>query len=125
MKAVKSKKEQSQPAELFSNQLVRHGALDPGQCLELHFQTGCPATITLLGAERCPSIGAVLDQEYLLELLDATQPIPLARKESLRGVVVTTLTQTVDRAGPEQRWIARLHNTGGHPQELSLLVAIA
>ncbi len=119
------KERRSKVGQLFANQMVRSAALRPGECLEIRFEVRQPATVTLLGAERYPSVGALLDQNYALELVEAAQSVPLARKESLRGVVVTTLTQTIDQTGEPRSWIARLCNTGAQARGLSLVVAIA
>ncbi len=107
---------------LFANEMVRSARLHPGEFLELPFRTSRPCTITLVAAEREPAASVVLEQAYLLELAEAAQSVPLARKESLRGVVVTTLTETVP---PRRNWVARVHNSGSHPQNLSLLVVVA
>lgn len=120
-----SKQRRNCGSDLFERQFVRTALLGPGQFLDLRFQTTHPATITLLAAERRPTAAAVLEQAYLLELHETAQPVPLARKESLRGVVVTTLTETVTAASGPREWTARLHNTGAFPQELSLLVVVA
>lgn len=112
------------PHSLFTNQFTHFGDVRPGGTIEIRFDPSPDSSILVLAVERCPSVGAVLDQDYCVELFDTGQQVPVARKQSLRGVVVTSLTHALE-GEPDGQWIARLTNTGTHSQLLSLLVAVA
>lgn len=106
---------------LFTNERVCSGAQGPGECHEIRFQPSLGATVTIIGAGSSPSGEALMTQQFCVELADPEQPVPLARKDSLRGVALASITTTF---GDERECVARIRNTGAHAQDLSLLLAI-
>lgn len=108
---------------LFDNQQIASRVLGPGDALEVPVELSGERTVTLIGVACHPEPDLVLEQDYRIELTEHGAPIPLASKDSLRGVVVTTLTHTC--AGESKHCVATIRNTGRHDQSLSLLVAIA
>lgn len=110
--------------KLFDRQLLRTGDLAPGETLEVKFRLRGPATVTVIGVGRRPNATQLLEQGYRVELQERPEAVPVAAKDSLRGIVVTAFTHTVGAEGREN-WAARVRNTGSRPQSLSLLVAIA
>lgn len=121
--AKKKRRGPPPPDALFLNQLTESGDVEPGAFLEIRFRPPATSTVLVVAAERNPSIAAVLDQDYCVELFDGAQEVPVARKESLRGVVITSLTHGIEQ--PDGEWAARLTNTGAHRQLLTLLVSVA
>jgi hypothetical protein len=109
-------------ATLFEKQIVRAADLEPGEALEIRFRVHGPAMVTVIGVGRRPDTASLLEQDYRVELRTGGDAVPVAVKESLRGIVVTSLSHTVETGGAG--WSARVCNTAARPQSLSLLVAI-